>query len=235
MGHDKRILIIADHASNFIPKGYNNLNLPKELTQSHIAYDLGVKSLSIKISKKLKSSLILGEYSRLLIDNNRDIKDPTLISEISDRKIIKGNVKLSKKEKLYRINEMYMKYHRQVNNVISKKKIKFIISIHSFNPIYKGNKRDIEIGILSNRDKRLTHLIINELQRKKITVGDNKPYIGNLIGDTLFKHALNKNLLHALIEVRNDLLLNNDMIEKQAQILFRAINSSISKISFSRN
>ena len=127
MGHDKRILVIADHASNFIPKGYNNLDLPKKLTQSHIAYDPGVKNLSIKISKKLKSELILGEYSRLLIDNNRDLKDPTLISEISDRKIIKGNVRLSKKEKLYRINDMYTKYHRQIKNTIHKKKIKFII------------------------------------------------------------------------------------------------------------
>ena len=73
------ILIVADHASNFIPQKYNNLGLSQRLMKSHIAYDLGVKELSLLLSKKLKAPLVLGEYSRLLIDPNRGIMDPTLI------------------------------------------------------------------------------------------------------------------------------------------------------------
>ena len=41
----KRILIIADHASNYIPDSLDNLGLNKNLFNTHIAYDLGVKEL----------------------------------------------------------------------------------------------------------------------------------------------------------------------------------------------
>ena len=77
------ILIIADHASNFIPKEYNNLGLSDKFIKSHIAYDLGVRELSLKLSKKLNAYLVTGNYSRLLIDLNRGVMDPTLISSIS--------------------------------------------------------------------------------------------------------------------------------------------------------
>ena len=43
------LLIIVDHASNFIPSKYKNLGLPKHLTESHIAYDLNILSLSKKL------------------------------------------------------------------------------------------------------------------------------------------------------------------------------------------
>ena len=89
------ILIVADHASNFIPQKYNNLGLSQRLMKSHIAYDLGIKELSLALSKKLKASLVIGEYSRLLIDPNRGIMDPTLIPSISDGTQIDQNVNLS--------------------------------------------------------------------------------------------------------------------------------------------
>ena len=51
--------------------------LNKNLFNTHIAYDLGVKELCIDLSKLLKSKYIIGEYSRLIIDLNRDLLDPT--------------------------------------------------------------------------------------------------------------------------------------------------------------
>ena len=86
-----KLLIVADHASNYIPKKYKNLGLTKKDILTHKAYDPGVRDLAINLSNKLDSQLVLGEYSRLLIDCNRDINDPTLISVISDRKLILGN------------------------------------------------------------------------------------------------------------------------------------------------
>ena len=83
-----KLLIVADHASNYIPKKYNNLGLSKKEIMTHKAYDPGIQDLAVKLSKKFDSQLVLGKYSRLLIDCNRDINDPTLISAISDRKLI---------------------------------------------------------------------------------------------------------------------------------------------------
>ena len=98
---EKKILIIADHASNFIPKENNKLGLLNSFLNQHIAFDIGVKELSFDLSKRLKCKLIQGKYSRLLIDLNRDLDDPTIIPEIVDRKIIPGNIGLSKSCLLY--------------------------------------------------------------------------------------------------------------------------------------
>ncbi len=96
-----KLLIVADHASNYIPKKYNNLGLEKKDVFTHKAYDPGVKELAINLSNKFNSQLVLGQYSRLLIDCNRGEDDPTLISAISDRKLIMGNKKITKQEKKY--------------------------------------------------------------------------------------------------------------------------------------
>jgi len=226
-----KLLIVADHASNYIPKKYKNLGLTKKDILTHKAYDLGVRDLAINLSNKLDSQLVLGEYSRLLIDCNRDINDPTLISVISDRKLILGNKRITKKERNYRINKMYKTYHEKINKKILEKQINMIISLHSFNPIFKGKKRSLKYGILSNQDRRLSDLLLNELRKGKNLVGDNEPYKGSLKGDTLFKHALKRSIHHSLIEIRNDLLSNAKKIDQVSNLMYRVINKSIKSLS----
>ena len=225
------LLLIADHASNFIPKKYNNLGVSKKEILTHKAYDPGVRDLAINLSNKLNSYLILGNYSRLLIDCNRDLNDPTLISVISDRKLILGNKNITKQERINRINNMYKPYHKKIKKNILEKKINVIISLHSFNPIFKGKKRKLKYGILSNQDRRLSDLLLHELKKKKKIVGDNKPYKGSLIGDTLYKHALKRGIHHSLIEIRNDLLSNCKKIDQVSNLLYRVINESIKSLS----
>ena len=226
----KRILIIADHASNYIPDSLDNLGLNKNLFNTHIAYDLGVKELCIDLSKLLKSKYIIGEYSRLIIDLNRDLLDPTLIPEIVDRKIIPKNVNLSANEKKIRITEVYNRYHNNIKRTINSDHITTLISLHSFNPIFKNKKRNIHFGILSNQDRRLSNYIITDMKRRGLKVGDNEPYEGNLIGDTMYKHGLKNNLHHTLIEVRNDLLSSPTKIHRVSVLLKKIINKSINRI-----
>ena len=230
MSFSVNLLIIADHASNYIPKKYNNLGLKKKDIITHKAYDPGIKDLAINLSNKLNSQLVLGQYSRLLIDCNRDVDDPTLISAISDRTLILGNKKITKQERNYRINKIYRPYHKKINKMILEKKINMIISLHSFNPIFKGKKRSFKYGILSNQDRRLSNLILNELKMEKNIVGDNKPYKGSLIGDTLYKHALKRGMHHSLIEIRNDLLSNVKKIDQVSNLMYRVINKSIKSL-----
>ena len=233
MPSSAKLLIVADHASNYIPKKYNNLGLSKKEIMTHKAYDPGIQDLAIKLSKKFDSHLVLGNYSRLLIDCNRDINDPTLISVISDRKLIFGNKNITKHERNYRINKMYKPYHEKIEKKILENKINVIISLHSFNPIFKGKKRNLKYGILSNQDRRLSDLIIDDLKKKKNIVGDNEPYKGSLIGDTLYKHALKKGIHHSLIEIRNDLLSNFKKIDHVSNLMYRVINKSIKNLSIS--
>ena len=226
-----QILIIADHASNYIPKENNKLGLTNAFLNEHIAFDVGIKELSLDLSNRFKCKVIQGKYSRLLIDLNRDLDDPTVIPEIVDRKIIPGNIGLSKSEIRFRVKEIYDKYHREIDQTIKKEKVNIILSIHSFNPIFKNKKRLLEFGILSNEDKNLSSIIIDQLRLQKLNVGDNKPYKGNLIGDSMYKHGLRNNLSHALIEVRNDLLSNPSKIKRVSRLLHKTITKSLTKLA----
>ena len=96
--------------------------------------------------------------------------------------------------------------------------------------LLKKKKRNIHFGILSNQDRRLSDCIITEMKRRKLKVGDNEPYEGNLIGDTMYKHGLKNNLHHTLIEVRNDLLSSSTKIHRVSALLKQVINNSINRI-----
>ena len=207
-------LVICDHSSNFIPQHYNNLGLSKTDIESHRAYDLGASDLANELAKLLSCNLVMSNFSRLLIDPNRGEDDPTLIPKLSEGKIIKGNLEIlhsnEDKERQKRIFEFYLPYHKEINkfliNSIKKGKIPKILSIHSFTPIWKGKQRETEIGILWDKDDRLSKIFLSSF--KNIEVGDNKPYSGRLRNDTLYKHATMRGIPNVLIEVRQDLLEN---------------------------
>ena len=211
-GVNQNYIVICDHSSNYIPSEYNNLGISKNDLDSHRAYDLGASDIANELSKLLSCSLVMANFSRLLIDPNRGKDDPTLIPKISEGKIIKGNMNLSiynnDKEKNKRISKFYSPYHKAIdkfiNNSLDNRKIPKILSIHSFTPIWKGKEREIDIGILWDRDDRLSKIFLNSL--KNIKLGNNKPYSGRLKNDTLYKHATSNGIPNVLIEFRQDLL-----------------------------
>ena len=209
-------LIICDHASNKIPIEYKNLGLSSDILSTHIAYDIGVEGLAINIAESLKCPLVMSNFSRLLIDTNRGIDDPTLIMKVSDGKIIEGNKNISFlndcEEKKKRINNYYNIYHNKISEIIDRslKKNMFpaIISIHSFTQSFGGNKRSTELGILWDSDNRLPDIFFSHLNKnyKDIIIGNNKPYTGRMKNDTLYRHGTKQGLANILIEIRQDLI-----------------------------
>jgi predicted N-formylglutamate amidohydrolase len=92
--------------------------------------------------------------------------------------------------------------------------------------------RPWDIGILWDQDKRMSELIIQDLRRnKEICIGENKPYSGNLIGDTLYQHGTSNNIPHVLIEIRNDLINNKSGQKKWVKIISLTLKSSIEKLN----
>jgi predicted N-formylglutamate amidohydrolase len=95
---------------------------------------------------------------------------------------------------------------------LDNRKIPKILSIHSFTPVWKGKEREIDVGILWDRDDRLSKIFLNSL--KNIKLGNNEPYSGRLKNDTLYKHATSKGIPNVLIEFRQDLLKKrNDRLQ----------------------
>ena len=231
------IICICDHASNVVPNFWSKkgLGINRSEMERHIAYDLGAKNLTKALSKLLNGPAILSNFSRLVIDPNRGKNDPTLIMKLYDGTIIPENREVSEIEKLRRVNEYYDPYHNAVQTVIDSRKHPIIISIHSFTPKLKnGHQRPWELGVLHTIDRRLSSDLLVELRKDKaLCIGDNLPYSGDLPGDTLDQHCIPSNHLHALIELRNDLLASETLINHWANYLaskiLKAVKNSTTK------
>lgn len=206
------LLILCDHAENAIPEAYGTLGLKPQDLHRHIAYDLGAASVAERLAEALQAPAVLASFSRLLIDPNRGLDDPTLVMQISDGLVVPGNVGLDQPEIQSRIERYYLPYHQAIERAIeagiASGKPPVLVSVHSFTQAWKGVPRPWAVGVLWDKDPRLALSLLAALRAiPDIEVGDNVPYSGQLKGDTLYRHGTARGLAHALVEVRQDLIL----------------------------
>ena len=206
-----RVVLLCDHASNALPAGYGTLGLPPAELERHIAYDIGAAAVTRGLAALLDAPAILTRTSRLLIDPNRGWDDPTLIMRISDGAVIPGNRHLDEAERTERIALYYTPYHSAITRVIdafaTHQTAPVLLSIHSFTSVWKGVPRPWHAGVLWDEDPRLALPLIDGLRADpELIVGDNEPYIGKLIGDTLWQHGTKRGIPHAIVEIRQDLI-----------------------------
>lgn len=227
-GKSSSFFFICDHASNFIPKNFNCLGLSFNDIFKHIAWDIGAKSLTLEISKKLDSYCYLSNFSRLLIDPNRAKNQKDLIIKNSDGINIPGNKNLHKSA-IQRRFVFYDSYHSNLTKILKCKLENNInlklISIHSFNKFINGRNRPNEIGLLWNKNLKLLKPLLNFFQKRNINVGNNFPYSGFHFNHTLDKHSFSNNLDNISIEIRNDLIDNKKGVDKWSEIFKIAFHS----------
>jgi predicted N-formylglutamate amidohydrolase len=228
-------LFLCDHAARALPPGYGTLGLEPALFETHIAYDIGAAQVTRALAATFGAPALLGAWSRLLIDLNRGPDDPTLVMKLSDGSIIPGNRHVDDAERAWRIAQFHAPYHQAIAEEIARlgsssrasgsalagegavadprgregrRRIQSlpIISMHSFTPVWKGEQRRWEVGVLWDQDGRLAKPLMTRLAEAGFVVGDNEPYSGALDGDTLNRHGTQTGLPHVLIEMRQDLI-----------------------------
>jgi predicted N-formylglutamate amidohydrolase len=206
---DGPLLFLCDHASNALPPG--GLGLDPALLSTHIAYDIGAAAVTRALARLYRAPAILGVWSRLLIDLNRGADDPTIVMKLSDGSIIPGNRDAGAGEVARRVRMFHAPYHAAIDAVLDRiGDGAIVISVHSFTPAWKGRARVWEMGVLYDRDTRLSAPLMARLHQAGFTVGDNEPYTGALEGDSLYQHGTLRGLPHVLIEIRQDLIATDD-------------------------
>ena len=226
------VLLVCDHASNRFPKSLGTMGLDYLDRLSHITVDIGSRATTESLARQLNTTAILCQYSRLIVDCNRNISDNSAYLDKSDGVDIPGNQNLNNKEKEIRESEIYWPYHNAINTQISRLKRQkvspIIISIHSFTPVFNGNKREWEVGVLWDKDPTTARIFINKLTEAGFLVGDNKPYSGKDPEDfTLDYHAEIIGLPHVGIEIRQDLINNDDGVMRISNTLQKVISSLV--------
>lgn len=207
------LLVVCDHASNATPEGYGTLGLSAAQFERHIAYDIGVDGVTRTLARQLDCPAVLSRFSRLLIDPNRGEDDPTLVMKLSDGAIIPGNRTADDTEIARRLDLCHRPYHAAIDTQIRRAEAQtgrgpLIISIHSFTPQLQGRPpRPWHLAVLRDWDHVTADaLLANFRTETDLCIGDDEPYTGKLKGDCMWRHATQRKLPHALIEIRNDLI-----------------------------
>ena len=230
-----KILLAGDHVSNTIPKSLNSLGLDAAALEQHIAYDIGTCKLIHHLSQHLDAPAVLAGYSRLVVDLNRSLEDPSVMPEVSDNVEIKGNRNMSDEHRNQRIHYLYTPYRKAIDAMLNRFREKEIvpafISIHSFTPQMAGFTRPWHAGILWDKDPRIPVPLMQNLRSHPdgFNIGDNEPYSGKHPADyTIDHHAEAAGLPHVSIEIRQDLVNTEAGAERWATILHDALRDIIS-------
>ena len=211
-GGASEFFLTADHAGRAIPRRLGNLGLPQRELARHIAWDIGIAAVTEKLAQALDASAVLQEYSRLVIDCNRAPGWASSIPVLSELTAIPGNENIPPAECEARRREIFLPYHDRIAELLDRRSAHgrrtVLIAMHSFTPVFKGEPRNIDIGILYNRDARLADVLINLLRAEGgFVVGDNAPYAITEASDyTVPVHGEGRGLPHVEIEIRQDLI-----------------------------
>jgi predicted N-formylglutamate amidohydrolase len=225
-------VIVVDHASRRIPRALGDLGLPPDQLERHIAWDIGALGVARRMHETLHAPLIAQNYSRLVIDCNRDPAVATSIPTVGEHIEIPGNIGLSAAAIAARRAEIFEPYHRQVSALLDARAAAgqptILVAQHSMTNVFKGVRREMHAAVLYNRDRRFAKLVLEGLRAEAgLVVGDNEPYfVSDETDYTIPRHGEARGLPHVEIEIRQDLIADDAGQDEWARRICRALQAA---------
>ena len=120
-------------------------------------------------------------------------------------------------------------YHRALDDLIGQRMAlgpTFLVSVHSFTPIWEGVPREMEIGVLFAEETPAVHAITDALRNEGFVTALNAPYSGmsgNLIYSAML-HGGRAQIPYLEFEIRQDLIRTAESAEEVATRIARALS-----------
>jgi len=229
-----RVVLICEHASNHIPAEHAGLGLADRDRDSHAAWDPGAREVTLALSRALDAPAVMSRVSRLVYDCNRPPEAPSAMPEKSELIEVPGNQGLSQATRDARTAAVYHPFCAAVNQVLDRRGPgTVVVTIHSFTPVYFGQPRAVELGLLHDADSRLVDAMLEQAHRlPHRRIGRNEPY-GPKDGVThsLKLHALSRGMANVMIELRNDLLRSPEDVAAMAEELLTLLRPALEEIT----
>lgn len=233
-GSRSPIFLVCEHAGHRLPRTLGTLGLSEEDRRRHIAWDIGAGSVARHLSSAIDAPLVLQRYSRLVYDCNRPPEATSAIPEVSETTHIPGNRHLTVEEKAERADAIYRPFHRRVEERLDERQREgtptVFVTIHSFTPLFKGEKRQLDVGLLYDKDRSFSDILLPLLANSGFDVRLNEPYgPEDGVCHTLNLHAGARGLPYAMIEIRNDLIAHEagqaEWANRLANVLQQAVST----------
>ena len=238
------LVVICEHASNALPEGYpqlgGDLGLSDTARMSHAAYDIGAAGLARGLAARLAPEtggalLVTAPLSRLAYDLNRAPDHPGAMPPQSEIHDIPGNRDLTPADRLARTEAICLPFHAslaaEIARLVALGRRPALIAVHSFTPVYHGEIRTVEFGVIHDEDPALSLAVLEAAQGSGLETRLNEPY--SAAGDvthTIRSHAVPLRLPNTMLEIRNDLIADapaqDAMAERLAPVLANALRAA---------
>lgn len=224
------ILLVCDHASSRFPKSLGDMGLDPFARRCHLAVDIGAGPLTEMLAASMGLTAVVHNYSRLIVDCNRQLMDPSAFLVYGDGILVPGNNNLHQADKDLRADALYWPYHsaidEQVKRLTRNGTKPAFVAIHSFTPVLNGESRAWQIGVLWDKDEHLKQVFVDGFRDAGYYVGDNEPYSGKAPQDyTIDHHAEEIHLPHVGLEIRQDLVDDEEGVAQIAGVMQKIIAS----------
>jgi len=226
------VVLVCEHASHHIPASFDGLGLSQTDAMSHAAWDPGALDVAKRLSTLLDAPLVEGLVSRLVYDCNRPPEAEDAMPERSEVIDVPGNRNLSPADKAARIDAYYRPFHATMQTVIAQKTAPVIVTIHSFTPIYHGQLRTVEVGVLHDSDARLADAMLHTARtHTSADVQRNVPYgPADGVTHTLKKQAIKHGHLNVMLEIRNDMIASDEAQTQMAEMIAGWLQDALAQI-----
>lgn len=229
-------VLVCEHASNRFPEHFNFLGLPPELRDSHIAWDPGALAVAEHLSGLLDARLVASTVSRLVYDCNRPPEAPDAMPAQSDVFSIPGNAGLDEAARADRVRRYYRPFESLLADTVAPvpgQPAPVLVTIHSFTPVYKGEHRSTELGVLHDSDARLADAVLSLASAHcPLRVRRNDPYgPRDGVTHTLKRHGMANGLLNVMLEIRNDLVAVPHQQHAMAEMLAGLLKDALAALT----
>ncbi|KEO57406.1 N-formylglutamate amidohydrolase [Thioclava indica] len=230
-------VLVCEHASNAMPEPWGDLGLSDAQRAAHIAWDPGALGLARALAERLDAPLAAACQSRLIYDLNRPPHHSGAMPARSETTDIPGNQSLTAQDKLARTEALYLPFHAQLRALIARRlargTVPVLITIHSFTPIYFGQPRAVELGIIHDADATLARAVLQHAQSQTdLDARLNDPYsAADGVTHTLALQATPMGLPHVMLELRNDLIADEDAQQAMAETLTPVLQNAMAQIA----
>ncbi len=146
---------------------------------------------------------------------------------------IPGNQDLTAEERAARTEAVYLPFQATLHAVLMRRLARgrqtAVVTIHSFTPVWHGQPRAVEFGVIHDADNRLARSILAQAQaRTGLHSGLNEPYsAADDVTHTLRVQATPYGLLNAMLEIRNDLIADAAAEDAMAGVLAPVIAAAL--------
>lgn len=235
------IILTCEHGGNKIPTVYKeHFKKHQEVLNTHRGLDIGALEIAKLMQKKLNVPLVYSTTSRLVVDINRTLKNPTLFSEF---------MKSLPKATLQKVLEKYYfphwkKVRKNIKTLLKTKKHVVHVAVHSMTDALNGQKRKMHSALLYNpafkNEVGFSSLWIAELRKEfpNYIIARNKPYRGDGDGLTCEMRKENRpdNYIGLEIELNQGMLLKMNAKQKAilASGLSRSLNAAVKRYTWKK-